>query len=207
MVTKVQAEDIHKKCRDFYKKEKKSSNKTYDTNVAKDLLAANVRNTNQSQVSWGLHWYRELVLNGSTLKNKSEAISTQAMGDRIGNCGEMALLAAYYASLIPLANEVWLGSIRGSGDHAFCLLGPTVAPAWKTPWDMMNSGDKQSWVVDPWANTCCTAADYVTAFQNKMKDWGSDGKRVIFKSKTVNPDSADYQFGFLQGDLTFALVW
>lgn len=204
MVAKADAELIHELVRSFYKLDLKSSNKVYDLDKVKpevDKLGkhtlkgaknmALARNQAKYYVSNNITAFRESYRNQTDLLKKAKIIYEQDRYNRIGNCYEMALLAAYYAAeMEELKGSVWLVTIDEVGDHVFCLLGPTKMPTWDSVVIMSKSNDITSWVVDPWANTCCTAADYFAKFMTKMAQWSSSGKQIVFEDvihKKRNP--------------------
>jgi hypothetical protein len=207
------ARAVHKKVRDFFKGELKSNNKDYDT-TKNTTAQATTRNNNRSTVLGLLSNDRTSKSQAANKVNVStginnyyawgESISQEPKNSRIGNCYEMALLAGYYAAKDSgYAKRTWLGSISKLGDHAFCLIGPAVAPTWISAWKMEQAGDTTSWVIDPWANTCCTAADYATQFRDRMVRWGQAGKRVYFNGVPVDPSGSNYEIGFKLGEMKF----
>jgi hypothetical protein len=203
MVTPTQAIEIHKRVRNFFKWEPKSSNKQYD--ILKNPDKESIRHE-YHKVAWERFATLRAGRRDMSLAEEAEAIAKLGSGGRVGNCHEMALVACLYAKDV-LPTGIWLGSIGGLGNHAFCLLGPTTDPTWTCTLYMSLSTDIGAWVVDPWANVCCDARTYHTDFCRKMEDWGDGGKQILSKGGWVDPASWDYKTGFLIGDLSFALVY
>jgi hypothetical protein len=214
-----QAKEVHKAVRDFYKGCLKSSNKTYKMNFNYENINTfekrATRNDNKAKVTKMLSIYRSLLDHeASSLFERGKKISQQPRQMRIGNCEEMALLAAYYGltTYSDLDGKTWLGSITTPGDHAFCLLGPSTQPGWHSPPNMSKSNESKFWIVDPWANICCPIKDYYDSFMKKMAQWDKDEKMIIFKpctataSKNVSPAGDEYKWGFMNGVLGFRPV-
>jgi hypothetical protein len=203
MVNEVQARKVHGDVRFFYKWELKSGNKSYQGGAV--TAKSTTRNKNQTVANSAVTTFRNTV-KGKSLAEMAQAVSAMGAGARIGNCFEMALLACHYASQAGIA-RAWVGSIGGLGDHAFCLLGAATAPDWSCPLKMGMANDRTLWVVDPWANVCCTAPDYYSAFRKKMDKWSTEKKAVAFKGQWTDPGSADYSIGFQIGSLSFQQVY
>lgn len=110
-------------------------------------------------------------------------------GIRVGNCTEMACVAAYLVSKkVDTKTDIAIVVTDGPGDHVFCVVGEASG------WDNIRGvpdGVGSSIVIDPWAHVCCTAEDYEAAFAAKMKIWLGQGKRIAAGSKNwLAPDNA-----------------
>ena len=90
-----------------------------------------------------------------------------------GNCGEMAILARDILNKSGARATEW----HVGDTHAFTVVGgppgdvgPTVdfsEPAWAS-----------AWIVDPWADIACPAADYMAQLQATMAKWDEAGWKI-----------------------------
>lgn len=110
-------------------------------------------------------------------------------GIRVGNCTEMACVAAYLVSKkVDAKADIAIVVTDGPGDHVFCVVGESSG------WENVRSVTddvRGSIVIDPWANVCCTVGDYEATFTAKMKVWLGQGKRIAAGGKDwLAPDKA-----------------
>lgn len=93
-----------------------------------------------------------------------------------GNCLELSCAAAYRASKkASLSQRIGIAVTDGPGDHVFCVVGPI--DGWQKL-EQVPSGCANSIVIDPWANVCCLAKDYLQQFSKQMNEWFGKGKRI-----------------------------
>ncbi len=206
-IDKTSAEAIHKMVRDAFTTHK-SSNKLYmkDANTVDTTTAkGKTRSTNQALAASTIDDSRAKSVGMSPVEYGKLLWDTW-QGD--GNCWEQACMAAYIANQQGFKN-VFIGSIRSPGDHAFCFIGKEgdvpgmnykkVRDMLGTPWG--------AWIVDPWANTCAIVSQYPSFFVSKMDKWTRDGKRVSLSngafSGWIEPNNKLYRDGFMDGPLTF----
>jgi hypothetical protein len=226
MVTKISAERIYGEVRDFYKGNLKSDNKEYDLNdktfaelskkigEKRALERITTRNDNQKTVLGQLERLRRDYPTYDIEKGKpsvlrlsatAEIIARQPNG-RVGNCGEMAILACHYAAKKGIKNA-WVARVSRPGDHEFCLLDPPATPpAWNSLEEMTSAiGDNATcWVVDPWAGTCCKAGCYCEQFCQKMGIWTQQGKRIrLPDSSWTDPNNNGYLKDFYTSTLEY----
>lgn len=108
-----------------------------------------------------------------TANLKASSAGDLIMKSGAGNCGEMAILARDLLNKSGVRAAEW-----HVGDaHAFTVIGgpkgairPTVdfsEPAWAN-----------AWVVDPWADIACPAADYTAQLQATMDKWDKAGWKI-----------------------------
>jgi hypothetical protein len=91
-----------------------------------------------------------------------------------GNCTEYAAIAWKY--LVSKEVQAHIVGLEGDGDHAFAVAGLKQPP----PRDFAEWGE-DVWICDPWANICCLAADYPTAWNDRMRHWENKGKMILGK--------------------------
>lgn len=76
----------------------------------------------------------------------------------------------------------------------------------------MTVSGSDAWVIDPWANTCCTGEKYEALFLTKMQEWTTDGKRIWFSTRKNNfsgwavPTMDKYCEGFRTGPMDFSVA-
>ncbi|MGE0423279.1 MAG: hypothetical protein AB7O88_13500 [Reyranellaceae bacterium] len=110
-------------------------------------------------------------------------------GIRVGNCTEMACVAACLVSK-KVGPEIDIAIVvtDGPGDHVFCVVGE--ASGWDSVRDVPENV-ASAIVIDPWANVCCTADEYERTFAAKMKVWLGQGKRIAAGGRDwLAPDKA-----------------
>lgn len=124
-----------------------------------------------------------------------------------GNCDEMAKAALSLALQKQVGMTGWLLSIGRPGDHVACLFNDGTPPT--CPMTMLlQLRQKDAWIVDPWANLVCSAAEYATLFMEKMQKWSGNSKYIHFENEDgepgwQDPASPTYLQGFLLGKLSF----
>jgi hypothetical protein len=125
-----------------------------------------------------------------------------------GNCMEMAFVSAYLAikdyNVSPRA--VWFVSIGAPGDHAFCLVGPSSKPAWRTVKDMetVSVESVTAVVIDPWLHVASLVMSYPTFAQQTLKKWHTAGKRVFWSGADYDGSEASAREGWYDPDGTYA---
>lgn len=121
---------------------------------------------------------------GNGMASRSNEIIAAFDKESAGNCYDMAMYAlarAVQAEVLPVEQIMLQG-----GDHSFIALGR---------FDRVNGAatDLQRWeswggsafVCDPWANIACAAADYPQRFDDKMRKWSREGKKVGYWESPV----------------------
>lgn len=214
--------EVHATVRAHFKGKIKSSNKAYDRDAKRfedlKLTAAmnrkiDWRNMNAINASDKIHTLRD----AKTFRNDDMLGFGFEVLDQLeaaGNCVEMAAAAAYLVVRSQIGNA-WFVGIHEPGDHAFCLVDAGVGPHPGTigghkGYSVCGSAD--SWVIDAWANTCCSMRDYEARFEAKMRQWSQQGKRIRVQRPSdiairyVDPADPDYLGNFRTGLLDYLAV-
>jgi hypothetical protein len=213
MVSESDAQALLTAVRNLFKGGFKSANKAYLANESGSMLPPVVSQKQADRISNLID--AVAVVNDWRAQKKQQKLSDFEYGKFIwehgtlaGNCQEQACLAGYGASR-PGFNfpNVYIAYIEDPGDHVFCLV-DYPNPSWSKIPEMLTNGES-GWVVDPWANLCCRPASYVGRFQEKLKKWSGEGKRIFYDSKNnrftgwTDALGKKYVSGFLTGDLVF----
>lgn len=123
-------------------------------------------------------------------------------GVPIGNCTEMASLAIFFLRVEPV--DCYLAQIADPGDHVFCVVSPSRPMAESIS---KIKDEANAWVIDPWANIACPAANYMALLRAKFETWNAAGKRVAFKNSTeagwTSPTESKYQVQTLFSKLQY----
>jgi hypothetical protein len=192
MTDRQAAENTHEAVRAWYKSQYKSSNKRYAQSLNSEKAVR--RNQNAEQVNAWLRHTRAYsagfgqqypesklyVMHGLALVNSNF---------RFGNCGEMTAVALYFLRIrMADANIAYAHLLEGSGDHAFAVVGDTSLPL--TMFDDLATlqPNKDTFIVDPWANVFCDIKEYPAKFRKKMDDWTNQGKLVVNGRQTLTPN-------------------
>ena len=221
MATKDEAKAVHQAVRAYFKGSLKSSNKVYDLKAAQTFLTEQADEVMLSDGSvqkiekMSERDRKKKVVSRKTsadlassllpkLTRRAKNYSVREYGelvanqhgdreDRVGNCLEMSAMAVTIARRTPAIGTPWLVYITAPGDHAFCAItasGDTAPPAWTTVMEMAND-EKKTYIVDPWANTCCLAKVYPRLVVSKFEDWSDQGKRIIKRVTARNEKKVD----------------
>ena len=227
---------IHQEVRAFFKGREKSGNKAYFPPFGKEVLAGLPTPISSEEMA-GIGdkalaklARKHATRNQNVLQNHS-ALRTLQAGDRdpilrglqtslqvsgdarVGNCYEMACMAAWSVVTKHFAYNAAMCGISDPGDPAFCIVweGTTPAPKWQSVQELSKE-TRAIWALDPWANVCCLLSNYEAEFTKKMNQWTSQGKRIWQKSKTQKrkgwhvPNGKLYLTGFRTGPVRFNLV-
>jgi hypothetical protein len=121
--------------------------------------------------------------------NHAEAIKKTGAG----NCAELSLVAFAELHRLRVRPLYWV-YLSKPGDHAFTIAGYPGVPydsnhGWGRDLSRWGHG---VWVVDPWANIGCKAAQYKAAWAAKMNKWGAAGKQVSYQRQYIDPRRADW---------------
>lgn len=96
-----------------------------------------------------------------------------------GNCGLMACVAMYYASVtvphVP-ANEMWMVTVYNKWTRE-SLLGFNYMKFGHS-WALLGAEGSPQFIVDPWAGVVCPKADYQDELTAQLNKWARQGKRV-----------------------------
>ena len=206
-VTQAQAEQVHAAVRSLFKNQYKSSNKAY-LEIVEGLPLVGTKSSEgraarERKRASGDPLFPEMRTGYLHALQHGIKVFAQPDGARIGNCDDMACAAGYFARFLGIGVP-WVARIGAPGDHAFCILGTASTPKFTRVRDVQF--DYQgSWVVDPWANTCCPLRDYPEAFSRKMDKWTADGKRIwcFLTNAWIAPSDEAYIKGFLTGPLRY----
>jgi hypothetical protein len=104
---------------------------------------------------------------------------------KVGNCHEMAMLAAVIARRLGLEADVWVFP----GHHAFCIVGHI--PKEKSALEV-ETKHEHLWTIDLWAGICCPSTAYDNAFISKMDKWSKNGKEIRHGVGWVKANSPDW---------------
>ena len=186
---------ISKEVRSAYKAGAGSSNKDYE--ALEDFGRRKMAAIDARQRSFADLFQTNQTLNALRAKNeqarKSGAlfISPTTLKVDAANCGELARAAAKRTLAYGGHAEVWKFLKQ---NHAFVVIGQ---PPEKSTVDFKTW--KGVWIVDPWANIVCEAADYVQVINKKMKKWANAGK-VILEGKPLSPIQPDWIWSLKFGE-------
>ncbi|AMK78914.1 MULTISPECIES: hypothetical protein [Methylomonas] len=188
------AAEIKDRVRSFFKKGHKSNNKLYK--VTHDGHAEVWPMTAKHEKRWNeCDNSDQHRLSGATSNyNIAEQLVKMNVGDRSGNCGEMAALSGYYALKIHFIKPelIYIGTVYKKGDHAFCLISEDTINSkhlnFSSVAEFTQLQAAKAWlIVDPWLNTVCRADQYLLESGNKLNEWTTDGKRVNWNSGSQGP--------------------
>ena len=132
--------------------------------------------------------------------------------DKAGNCGELSKLVRMKLQEHPFVCVCVLSTRLGQvvkdqagkdhqGDHQFTIFGLRLhgfesftrnKPPSSRPMITKASRAqiKNAYVVDPWANVCCTVDEYPSRFRARMLGWSTKGKRIKTNEKWIDPGEA-----------------
>jgi hypothetical protein len=100
-----------------------------------------------------------------------------------GNCGEMAVVAMYFASMGPCEpKNMALVTAR----NKFSWRGMFDQMKFGHSWALLGADGSSQFVVDPWAGVACAKDDYKEQFTAKMNKWQQQGKRVLVNYESGN---------------------
>lgn len=213
-VNKFKVEKAHKLIRAFYKGQVKSGNKMYAQPKPNAIVSEAMRKKHalrEENVEKALDQIstQRRYLDDHSLYEYANYLIDAHYEQRmvIGNCFEMALLAAYYCWEIK-SGTAWVVELGAPGDHGFCIVTDDKTPAWQTV-AAFKDDKSDAWAVDPWANVCCPLGEYESRFEKKMDDWTSQGKRILMREpdgsgyEWMVPNSDTYLSGFAKGALSY----
>jgi hypothetical protein len=191
VVTEAQAKLIYDKARGFYKGKPRSFNKRYSPweEAGDPDGGALPRKIGKSELRLKGQGLMEQInelrdqYKGFFYKDAGQALALWYEGlpqEGIGNCQEMAIVAGHYAIEEIKGIGIWIG-VQPDGEfggHSWCLIGPKTKPVWHNLGEMERSGDGDSYVIDPWADTWCTPPAFKGLFIEKLKNWQKKGKKI-----------------------------
>lgn len=214
--------EVHATVRAYFKGTTKSGNKTYDIKAAN---FADLKLTPAMQKK--VDWRNVNALNASdkirSLRDSKAFRNDDMLGfgfdvldqlDVAGNCVEMAAAAAYLVVRSQIGSA-WFVGINEPGDHAFCLVDNGADQHPETIGGHKGysvCGAADSWVIDAWANVCCSMRDYGALFDAKMRQWSKQGKRIRVHRPSdiavsvVDPADPGYLTSFFNGPLGYLAV-
>ena len=182
--------------RPFYKDGAKSSNKAYyltgrpsepklEPNVKLTAAQANRNQQTEQNIRDATHANRDFKASaGKTPYSLGQQLYNQ--GNTRGNCGEMAAVAMYRACYPPCSlsvDEIWMLTLISQElaplRFSKIQFGHTVAVLGRE-----NEASDARWVVDPWANICCTMSKYSETIMKKLTQWQTQGKRIAAQTQT-----------------------
>lgn len=198
MISLKDAENITVKVRAEFKKGGKSGNKAYTDAVGTEIdavpftaglvpkgtgnLAKNsLRSNNAAVGSMFVEDVRRHALidvNVKTAVDYGKMLWYVPSATLCGNCTEMACMAAYLVADEDSSCKIWIVSTDGPGDHVFCAVGPGTGWKVNMQFEDILDKDRKIIIIDPWANSCCMATDYMEVFEIKMAEWALGGKRI-----------------------------
>jgi hypothetical protein len=190
MVTEQQARQAFEKAKEFFKGGIKSGNKRYGDDALEKLTQQlgskgkaqeriQKRNTKQLQASADAG----IVVKGKTPLAVGKLVANTT-DSKEGNCGIMACVAMYFASLEHVgADEMWCAAVYNEDTkyasiwtssymtlgHSFALLGPK---------------NTEQWVVDPWGDVYCRRNEYSQRLTDQLNKWQQQGKRISVSWRT-----------------------
>lgn len=211
MINLTQAAKINKDVRGAFRQGGKSGNKAYTDALGTEIDAVpmtaviepkgtgnlnktDLRNNNAAVGSMFVDDVRRQSLINVSVKNAldyGEILWFMKAVTLCGNCTEMACMAAYLVNEEDPSSQIRIVSTDGPGDHVFCAVGPGTG--WKVNMNIVDilDQDRKMIIIDPWANTCSLATDYMEAFEAKMGKWALGGKRIADGgSSWVVPDAS-----------------
>ncbi len=97
-----------------------------------------------------------------------------------GNCGEMALLARQIINKSGGRAVEW----HASDAHSFTVVGGPAGPV-KPTVDFSEPAWANAWIIDPWADIACPAADYTAQLKATMTRWDKAGWKI---REGIRPD-------------------
>lgn len=220
-ITETLVREVHATVRAYFKGQKKSANKIYDTKATNfaDLKMTPAmqkkidwRNMNAPKASENIKALRESKAfdTGDMLSYGFEALDQL---DVAGNCVEMAAAAAYLVVRDKIGTA-WFVCVNAPGDHTFCLVdnGADHRPEAIGGYKGYSVSSSDGWIIDPWANVCCKMRDYDAQFAAKMRQWSAQGKRVRVYRPTdvaisiIDPADPDFLGNFRVGPLVYMPV-
>lgn len=212
MISLEEAEKINVRVRAAFKRGGKSGNKAYTDAVGTEIDAVDVnaplvpegtgnlsktdmRNNNALIGSGFIEEYRQqalITVSVETALDYGKMLWNVTAAELCGNCTEMACMAAHFVSEEDSTCNIWIVSTDGPGDHVFCAIGPGTG--WKSgmPLEGILDKDRKIIIIDPWANTCCKASDYMNSFERKMAEWLVSGKRISAGGSSWVQPGPDY---------------
>ena len=186
MATAEQARLTYEATKDFYKGDLKSNNKEYEnrfrlaTVIGWEKAMSRVdRRALRLPMAEGL--INQDNFSGQTPLEVGAMLYGAIRGQRAGNCGQMACVAIYIASMKGVAlSDMWLVTVvnpntRGSGWR--------IEPHYGLPMSFGHSWAEfgpagNGFIVDPWADFCCSRAQYAITLRAKLDQWQREGKRI-----------------------------
>lgn len=126
-------------------------------------------------------------------RNKHRVISEYLLANArtdvchlLGNALEMSVQVGQL--VVKHRKSAHIGKICFPGNHAFCIVGyPSGVLSPASVRDMFAKSYKDAWVIDPWMNIACSFIEYPAHAANKLANWSSQGKHIIFGKKEPTP--------------------
>jgi hypothetical protein len=187
--TEDDAREVLARARAFYKGQLKSENKMY-----RDVSTEKHRRRNAAfyQAKAILRQHRERWPGLGSARAYGEYLARwNSFSTRVGNCGEMSALAVYFAlDMTPEGSITARQAHTNNGHHSFAIVIPSGAeapPDGTTVEGMQSANMSGIFVIDPWLNVACDAAEYYIRSLQKLWEWRDQGK-VIGHAVTVGAD-------------------
>ncbi len=121
-------------------------------------------------------------------KPKLPAVGAKELfDDGIANCTDLAWLAAE-----EFPNGTPHSLVRAGVDHVFVAVGVDfeLSPVTKDPasWQPNSTNSGAVYICDPWADIAAAAEDYADRWDEQMRQWQKDGKKIgVSGGKWVEP--------------------
>jgi hypothetical protein len=187
MATAEQARLTYEATKDFYKRDLKSSNKEYEDRDKLAKVFGSVKaNSRVDRRALRFPMAEGLInqdnFSGQTPLEVGATLYGAIRGQRAGNCGQMACVAIYIASMKGVApNDMWLVTASN----------PNIKPsAWSyfeshygLPMSFSHQWaefgpPRQGFIVDPWGDYWCARSAHTITFKAKLDKWQREGKRI-----------------------------
>ncbi len=172
--------------KDFYKGDLKSNNKEYEnrfklaTKIGWDKAVSRVdQQALRFPMADGL--ISQDNFSGQTPLEAGATLYGAMRGQRAGNCGQMACVAIYIASMKGVApNDMWLIT---AGNRKTKGSGWGLEPHYGLPMTFAHSWAEfgppgHGFIVDPWADYWCARGAHAITFRAKLDKWQQEGKRI-----------------------------
>jgi hypothetical protein len=176
------ARDCFERARAFYKDGPKSWNKKYREGVSE------VKRWRRSQGAYYSQFEAE-SFRGRNLTPFEAGDELRQTQNQSGNCGEMCCVALSFLAEDFPRDQLFICYTERPADHAFVIVGTRIDDGETMHTLFLSGSAKESYVVDVWANTFCSAADYYFEFKQKMREWAGQSKDVIYGGELKRPDA------------------